>query len=276
MTEKDRQHILPQFYLRGFSNDGKLIYAFDREDGEIRRQPIRKTACQTDYYTAIGIDGKKNKEIEDYFSFIEGKAAEPIKKLDAGIDISDTEKSFLSFFLGYFFVRGDYYKNVFNEGGKKFGKIFLEEITSSTSNIKEMIDSYENSTGDKTNLTSEKFLETLNNCSIKFHLPKEFRLDAMLNAGLEIGVLIYNMAWLVQYCHKESSFITSDNPLTIYGSFGSEEPMGIASPGKIKIVSLTKKTCLVLGDIGNASNKPLFIEELTSKEDTRDINHNIA
>jgi len=275
MVEKERQHILPQFYQKGFSRDKKFIYVYDRVNNEFRKQPIRKTASIVDYYTAINPNGTKNKEIEDYFGFIESIASTALKKIDYGNKITESEKTYLSIFIAYLIVRGPYFEFFFNESTKEIGKRYAEEATSSVESVKKLMEEYEKGTGEKIEFTPEELFGSIG--SIEVNVPKEFRLQSMLDIGYRLGILIFNMDWLIQFSNKKSSFITSDNPFIIFNYFGEDEiPVGIATPGKIKIVPLTSKFCLLLGNVHGKKSMFEFIKEDLSKKQTRLVNQDVA
>lgn len=95
-----RQHILPKFYLEGFSKDGKVAI-FDRELNEIRVQQPLNTCVIGHFYTMEDSEGRKRFELEQLLSEYESKANLVIKKLVATQEINADERSDLAIFVAF-------------------------------------------------------------------------------------------------------------------------------------------------------------------------------
>lgn len=50
MPKVKKQHYVPQFYLRNFSNDNKQIFVFDKFDKKIFSANIKNVGCQRYFY----------------------------------------------------------------------------------------------------------------------------------------------------------------------------------------------------------------------------------
>lgn len=95
-----RQHYLPRAYLRGFEREGGVA-VFDRETGDIRRQPIEGTGAVGHLYTFEDREGRRRFDLEHLFSQIESGFSQAVSKFEAweGIDGKDIE--YLLLFIAF-------------------------------------------------------------------------------------------------------------------------------------------------------------------------------
>jgi hypothetical protein len=84
----------------------------------------------------------------------------------------------------------------------------------------------------------------------------------MLKNALELGSYFKQLEWLLLWAPKDRVFITTDNPFHLPPS-GVE----ITDPGVIKVIPLTAKTCLLMGNIGTKLDA-----HLADPKRIRDIN----
>jgi len=80
-------------------------------------------------------------------------------------------------------------------------------------------------------------------------------IGTMLSVGIKIAEHLQQMEWIYLFAPPGSSFITSDSPLFLippkdYKKTHPFEGVGIATPGVIKIMPLTSRVCLSIGDVG--------------------------
>jgi hypothetical protein len=102
MTEKSkpnparRHHVIPQFYLAGFTDSGEkdgLLYAHDLR--ELKTWPAKpaNVAFEKDFYR-IEVPGIAPDEIEKVFWDVEGKAATVLKKIIESNNLPDTPEDY--------------------------------------------------------------------------------------------------------------------------------------------------------------------------------------
>jgi len=76
MSERTkRQHVVPRFYLRHFTQPDGELWTHDCVTGTARRSTPEKTAYETNIYTPTGEDGARIDLIEDTLAKIESQAA---------------------------------------------------------------------------------------------------------------------------------------------------------------------------------------------------------
>ncbi|WP_245511913.1 DUF4238 domain-containing protein [Rhizobium beringeri] len=76
MSERTkRQHVVPRFYVRYFTQQDGELWTHDCVTGTARRSTPEKTAYETNIYTPAGEDGARIDLIEDTLAKIESQAA---------------------------------------------------------------------------------------------------------------------------------------------------------------------------------------------------------
>jgi len=76
MSERTkRQHVVPRFYLRHFTQPDGQLWTHDCVTGTVRRSTPEKTAYETNIYTPTGEDGVRIDLLEDTLATIESQAA---------------------------------------------------------------------------------------------------------------------------------------------------------------------------------------------------------
>lgn len=98
LTGPKRQHVIPRFYLNGFSRS-ELLAVYDRDQKEHRIQPLSGTTVINHYYTYEDVDGRRRYDVEHMFSTFESAAAPVIRKLAARERISNDEVRDLANFI---------------------------------------------------------------------------------------------------------------------------------------------------------------------------------
>lgn len=83
------------------------------------------------------------------------------------------------------------------------------------------------------------------------------------------------MDWVFLYAPDKSSFVTSDNPFVLIppNNYNPNGPYGVGliTTGVRKVVPLTQRACLVMGDYGQR-----VMKRAITREDVRKVNLNIA
>lgn len=274
MSEPKRHHYLPQFYLENFCRDG-LLWVYDRERNEYRQQTPLNTALQNQYYTALTPDGKQTVEIEKFLSVIEGLAKPIITKVDNKNPISLQEKETLAIFISFLKTRVPDYGKAVNEMFEKTMKKINLRMFSSEKQAAAIIKKYEEDTRQKIDLSPKSLIDFVQGERYDLEISKEWRLEMMMSLGSELIRFFLNMDWLFLEAPNRSSFITSDNPFVLVppkdynprGFYG----VGMITKGAKKVIPLSSKTCLIMGDYGQK-----IVSGSISSENARQINLNIA
>ena len=267
-----RNHYIPQFYLKGFSNDGINIYRLDKATTEIKLLPIPSVGYEKNIYTYRTIN-HTNDTLEKLFSQIEGQAATYIDKLRANLELSEQEKADLSIFLSFQMLRTPASQNkvlgVETELREQFIRMTMEMTPP------ERIQEFFKSRGE--NMTVEQAKDIIDfgankkRSKIEFDFPQEYWIKGMLKMAMELCPIFQICDWEIRHSIKKNGFITSDHPFLLVAG---EKPhpfygVGLLTPKSKKIIPLASDICLVAHD---PNEKPNIVHTEADKNFYRKIN----
>lgn len=225
MAENKRQHFVPQFYLRNFSDDGLHIYAYNIGTKKTYNTQIR-TSCQKDYFYG------KDLEVEKVISDIESVQKEILDEVISTktVDLSSTDKHgiLLSFLL---------IQKVRTHNAKIVSNLFLDHLFNQY--IKPMMRKDK-----KFEKYSEKAIQAL-----KMESP-DFFYKTGIPMALESFFAISDLRPVIIEINTNKEFLTSDNPVIFnnYVEFKEYPLLSLISPGLQIICPLTNKLMLFLFD----------------------------
>lgn len=274
MNIPKRHHYLPKFYLERFCRE-ELLWVYDREKNEYRQQAPINTALESQFYTAVGPDGKEHVEIEKFFSFIEGETKPIIEKIDQGGEISLKDKEMIATFVSFLKVRVPDFEKTIDEANEKLLKKVNQFMFSTEEQAAALLKKVEGETGQSSSISPKDLVEFVKGDAYTVGFQREFYLSLMMEMGYQAIFFLLNMDWLFLQTPDSSSFVTSDSPFVLIppinhdpkGFFG----IGLLSPGAKKVIPLSKKTCLVICDRGER-----VVYGGVSRERVRKINLMIA
>ena len=226
MHETIKQHYVPQFYLRNFSNrtkNGFFIHCYDIDKNNAYPANIKNIA-EEKYFYKIG-----EENFEEYFQKTEELASplinnlsknEKIKPLN---NVKNREK--LSLFIAIQFLRT---------------KEMREDLLENFSKISTHLQKY--------NLSDdmELLLKQIDEKHIKHN-----QMDFIIHYSREIMSEILFKKWVVLKNKTDIDFLTSDNPVVLYNPHGL---LGFASEYIHIFYPINPKLCLCLLDPLNYSN----------------------
>ncbi|NTG71459.1 DUF4238 domain-containing protein [Rhizobium rhizogenes] len=123
MSERTkRQHVVPRFYLRHFTQSDGELWTHDSVTGTVRKSTPEKTAFETNIYTPTGEDGGRIDLIEDTLAKIESQAATIYPDLLAFRPLDPVAKLDFAAFLGTMFARSPAQLRQF---ARTMGQMFL-------------------------------------------------------------------------------------------------------------------------------------------------------
>ena len=159
MVTAKRHHYLPQFYLERFSDTDHLLWVFDRDRNEFRKQLPKDTAVQGYYYSFTDEDGNRRNDIEEFFSKVESETKPLLERIDRGELLSDEDKSTLSVFIAFQKTRVPDFEKGMDEAGEKMMKRINEMMFHSEEAAAQMLRRYEADTGERVNSSPRDLTE---------------------------------------------------------------------------------------------------------------------
>src|SRR5712691_3849739 len=102
-SEAKRQHFIPLFHLKRFSQerDGRdYLFQLDVRSGRPQRIQPEQAASRCYFYAALDEEGNRNNRIEGFLALVEGHAALAFGRLlDAPERLSDSDRATIAFFF---------------------------------------------------------------------------------------------------------------------------------------------------------------------------------
>lgn len=225
MAENKRQHFVPQFYLKNFSDDEMHIYAYNLERKKTFNTQIR-TSCQKDYFYG------KDLEVEALLSELESIQKKILDEVIStkNVDVSSSEKHgiLLSFLL---------MQKLRTQAAKTDSNLFLNHFFDQY--IKPMM---------KINKDFEKYSNEYIQ-GLKIDSP-DFFYKTGIPMALESFFAIMDLQPIIIGINSEKEFLTSDHPVVFnnYVDFKEYPLLSLVSPGLQIVCPLTNKLMLFLFD----------------------------
>ncbi|HEX9127677.1 MAG TPA: DUF4238 domain-containing protein [Gemmatimonadaceae bacterium] len=272
MAKPKRHHIVPECYLDGFTRDG-LLWVYDRSTEEYRAQTTKNTAVMGHYYAVLNEQGEKDYSVEEMLSTLEGIGAPVVRRLDRGEQIEPEERVNLAFFIALLFNRVPRFEREIDEIADATAKAILKEMFPTVEAAAEHLASSPDD--EPRSYSAEDFFHFIHEEKFTLQGNRNNTVRTMLEQTPVLAQELAFMDWMVVHADDRSAFITTDS------SWGylvpdevrrSCEPVyGIASEKIVKVVTLSCRTALVIGQKGAH-----FGHFRVGRDRVRDINLAIA
>jgi Protein of unknown function (DUF4238) len=251
-----------------------MLWIYDRERKEFRRQPPNKTAVEKDFYTVQNEKGEKDYSVEEYLSTIESKAKDAIVKLEKRGEISPDERLYLAHFVALLMVRSPKFNRVVNEIADAAAKHIVKHAIPTVEAAGQLVRQYSAKTGTK-EISPESMFEFIQDEKFKMAMNRDFVIGAMLDQAHKVTLEVAMMDWMIVHADKRTAFITTDEPIgfIVPDEFrqSGEPVLGLGSQKITKLVPLTQAVALLLGRCGGGFGHFDF-----SSEQIRDFNITVA
>ena len=261
-NQPKRHHYIPQFFLKYFSQDQANLWVFDREKKAYRFQDTRKIASENKFYTYT-VKGKEE-NLEGIFGMIEGLAKPILDKLIQKSEITMQEKADFSMFLAALRVRIPYFKKWSEEGGEKMYKKYNQIAFSNREHVENLIKKSGKTVTKKEVDELMDFATDESKYSVKF--PPGYWIKTMLTLSLDLADIFIDSNWDVYHFDRQYALVTSDNPVVLVPpkNYHPFYGYGLATPGTVKVISLSSSVCLVTKEL---TNMPEIIHKDWNKKD---------
>lgn len=228
-NDPKRNHYLAEFYLKGFCNSSGLLWLYDFQRGEYRRQKPRNIGVETNLYALYTRDGRKDVSTERMLSDVEGVTKPVIEKIERKSRLSLADRNIIATFVALMYARVPRFRD-------RLMKNFSDVLDDPDVPAKERAD-LARQIGEK-GFRQAVFIER------------------MLDTSLEFASQFSQMDWVIGLAPDEKSFITGDDPFTPIADENYSGSLGdfqMTTPGIVKVLPLTKKSCLFFLDRGTST-----------------------
>lgn len=270
-----KQHYIPQFYLKHFSQDKNKLWMYDKQSNNaknIKWLTTKSIAFENNFYTYESIE-KTNETLEDMFCQMEALAANVIDKITNGVEINQQEKADISVFYGFLWLRTPQSKKKLNAMTTNlYEQVSRKSILMTPNkNIKDFFASKGMKMTDEEVDEMKDFASDEKRSRFELNIPQNYWIKQMLHLGMDVTPVFQMCNWELCVAEKPYAFITSDCPFMLIPSkpihpfYG----LGLLTPGAKKIIPLTSKICLVMHE---PEEKPTIIYRKVNKDFYKMIN----
>ena len=268
-----RHHYVPQCYLRQFCVPNKegYLYAYQRQEEPFETK-TKSVAAKNDLYAFTDkTTGKKNYELEETFSYLEGIVAPILERLsqETAPVLSNKNHNALAEFIGYLHVRNLAHRamqeNVHATVLKTDFKLMARDKEAFKRTIIESKADVDVNDEQKVEDLRQRILNFDEHFGLRYSGERndEAFLRLSLETALEINPIIFNKEWTIFECDS-NAFVTSDNPVAIVRPIGMPGFYGVGIANGNIALPVSPRRCLFLtnGD----SSMPPHIEKVSAKE----------
>lgn len=234
MSEPRKHHFLPQFYLRGFSIDRRGIYQIEKRTATYYGCQIKDTAAIKDFHKLDYEDAEDPNALEKALAQIEGELAEHLATFLAEGLANEQARLYTVQLLSLLRLRVPAFK-----------RHIEASYPSSIRKVAELMDR-----DGKFPVPPAGLEEKLEIKNLKIEVLNWKCLEIMFKLAADEEHLrpLYRMRTTLMHAPFGTSFLTSDQPVSLYHPTAAKSPYG-AGPGTPGIeisLPLSSRTLLVL------------------------------
>jgi hypothetical protein len=212
-------HRLPQFYLREFAGKHGRLELFDRNTGERKSRPPRRTFAEEGYYTIRDEDEQPFALAEALYESLENRAARLHRRLLAGESpavFDAVERSDYAFFLAAQLTRGEAFRAFARRASEMIGK---ETLRVHAENIEAWWDDFVAGLKERgeevPELTAEQYRDFVRRDEFRLEMSPEHHFELVVMLMPDIAEAIINFAWQTVHL-PEPLLLTHEEPLSLW------------------------------------------------------------
>lgn len=265
MSDPKDHHLLPGFYLRGFCNPevhGRekherdrsrcWVWVYDKEQGRPRKRGVTTLSVERHYYSADAPYGRRDAQPERTLARIEGNASQVIRSLRCGSDPRPEELDRFAIFVATMKFRVSSYRPYTRRHAAENKERIRKRAFPSKEALREDLRRHGHPEA-KEPETVERIFRDIHCGARELSVTKNHMLENMFDHSRTVAKALLGFDWTFLWAPENTSFVTSDDPVLVLGSdlrapSGYVGEAGFASPGATKVLPLTQRVCLVVGD----------------------------
>jgi Protein of unknown function (DUF4238) len=248
---KAKHHFVPQFYLKGFTDDDGALWAYVKGVNAPRKTTPRMECHRDNYYT-VTYNGMSDDSVEKLFSVIESKAAPIVKSLlDPAFVLNKVHVEKLFTFVALMFVRVPAYRDFLNTQASAMAKRFGQAIAKNREEFLASARAYEAESGQSLgDLEKVRELAASDNYTLE-QRSDGYNLKLTLRSFESVlEILRKEYSYDILYAPEGEFFIATDNPIvTLSPDLDGQAwvGMGFDRLDTEVLFPLNKRACLLLG-----------------------------
>lgn len=253
-----KHHYVSRFYLEGFcapasakTNGKRLLWVYEQ-----RREPRCSVpgaeGWQRDFYSSEE-NGTKKIDTERWFAGLETRIAPLIADIvTCKRGPTDAEKTCLAAFMGTMYTRTPLGRQLSDERFGPATSQMLKRVATDPDEFRKLyftMDARFRPQDDDETIEQVR-LDILSGKNDALEERGDFRLDSIIEVGITVGEVLFEMGWQFVYAPDGHTFITSDNPVVSEvsepGSPAIHFRSGVNLPNAVVWFPLTRDVCLVM------------------------------
>ncbi|TMK57872.1 MAG: DUF4238 domain-containing protein [Actinobacteria bacterium] len=263
-SDAKRHHFIPQLTLSRFATGDERLFQLDTGTGKPQRTSVYAAASRRRFYTFEDEDGKKNNDVEAYFSLVESHAAPALLRMDETGELSDIDRATIAFFLSLLWARTPGARSATEQLGLQANTLLMASHWGDPNTFMRMYRQWEAEGGDGTRLSDEeaeelreKTLREFQDGTMGFEDPGGGNTMALLLevALQQAGIIFGSMGWALMRS-DETEFISSDRGLAIFDptpKYPWSSHAMASSPNAQTTIPISASSCLLLVPTGEPS-----------------------
>lgn len=267
------QHYLPKSYLYGFSENLKTVWVYDKKSDTLKELSPEVFGGENHFYTIKNTDGEKDTSVEDMFIEVDGVYMSILRKIRNQEQLSLGDRNEFSLILALFMNRTpsfkDFSEDILSEIMKKSMTIYAQHKDAFYRKLKIL--------GIK-----EDALEKTRKFALQGKydiLPsRNYTIEQMVKLSLDIAPLFNMFKWTIGKVPKKTSFMTTDNPISLIPSnehsFNPFQGIGLLTKGVTVHFPLDKD--LLLGmRFAESPTEEITYGKIPDRKLVRILNHDL-
>jgi hypothetical protein len=250
-NEPKLHHFLPEAYLRRFADDHGDLWVLDRKQGIIRRQSPEVTAAVRELYTLEDECGGRDRRVESALAeLVDGPGQHAIRVLDEGGRLSDEDAGKLAIFVSGLYVRTP----AFREQHRQLAEQIRDSLI--RGGVEPATEPLPQSHPEAQRLRAaggvgaDELLAMFNARRDERRPYHNDFVKMMVNLVPMLADAIHGLEWFIASAPPGKAFVTCDAPviITLPPNHSPLMGVGLTTPGSEKIVPLSSRVALVMGD----------------------------
>ena len=277
-NKPSKHHYVPQGYLRGFTETNSSLFVANKEYGSIRPTSPKGVGYIKDFYTVDTIDEKDSTEVEESFGKVETICIPLLEKLVNARDLPNAEWADVAIYMALQYGRTPHMREKMDSTAlisvNDYIKETLAEALNDPIKYAELERDFLEKHPDKPQAITRDTLSKMvlgPRIISDFHLDNGTYVQSVFRIAWEIADTLLKRHWTILHAPKGSSFITTDNPVTlsINRKLLPHETLAVLLPGVIRHFPINSRICLVITD--EVTEREIS-HEIISRNEVRKIN----
>ncbi len=265
-----RHHYVPVFYQNHFLNVSGLLWVYDRKLNTYKELHPDSVCFKKDLYAVKPEGGSRDASVEsEYLAKVDGLGASAIRDI-VERKLTRSVQRAVAYFAAHQFMRLPSKRRQISEQYERTAVDAMRVTFANTDRAKEVLDRLAEKTGTRDDMSPELMVQFVKGDNMRLVATEIPFLTNLISQAQELSGLIARFDWQVLVSPEDRGFITCDDPLVIVPPEGVRN-VGLAVPGAVKYLPLTRHLCLRLGDF----DAGLTFRNIDG-ETVRTVNKNIA